>query len=165
MTDKRLRGVRPTNQAFCLKLIWRDGTETVDLSGLVAASRQFNVFAGGPDAFSKVQVDNWGHAVVWENGLDYSSENLARIANEQATKNACKMFLRWQESHDLTNDEVGDVLGDRKSQIKNFRSGASAIPNSVRMAIGAFEANPTMFYAHYRPGKKAVTRRKKPAVG
>ncbi len=82
---KRLAGINATSKPFTLSLLWDSGFEQqVDLSGLIALSRHFAVFADDPDAFAKVGVINWGHGIAWENGLDYSVENLALIADEQA---------------------------------------------------------------------------------
>ena len=159
MDAKRLKDVEGGDAPFTLRLTWQDGSvQTADLSGLVAASAHFRRFADEPQAFLKVEVVNWGHGIAWANGLDYSAENLARIADEQSERDVREEFARWQHNHGLTNEEAGRVLGYKKSQIKNFRSGSSAIPTSVKIAMRAFDADPTMFFAHYRPGERALSR-------
>lgn len=82
---KRLVGINATSKPFTLSLLWDGGGEQeTDLSGLISLSPHFAVFANDPEAFAKVRVINWGHGIAWENGLDYSVENLAGIADEQA---------------------------------------------------------------------------------
>lgn len=162
---KRLEGVVPGEGRFTLVLIWKGGTrQSADLSGLVANFRHFHRFLVEPGTFRDARVVNWGHGIAWPNGLDYSAENLARIADEQEDRDDREdreEFLMWQESHRLTNEEAGSVLGYKKSQIKNFRSGYAAVPISVKIAMRAFDADPTMFFAHFRPGERTLSRREK----
>jgi hypothetical protein len=158
----RLAKVEPGDGPFTLVLTWKDGTtQSVDLSGLVAGSRHFRRFSDEPGTFRDARVVNWGHGIAWPNGLDYSAENLARIAEEQEERDDREEFVAWQKAHGLTNEEAGAVLGYKKSQIKNFRSGQSKVPTSVRIAMRAFDADPTVFFAHYRPGERVFSRRKK----
>ena len=112
---KRLQGVRPGDGQFSLVLSWRDGTEqAVDLSGLVAGSRHFHRFVDEPGTFRDARVVNWGHGIDWPNGLDYSAENLARIADAQAEQDDKDAFVAWQAAHRLTNEEAGTILGYKK---------------------------------------------------
>lgn len=159
---KRLKQVMPGEADFTLVLIWKDETQqVVDLSGLVAASPHFRRFLKEKNTFRDVSIINWGHGIAWPNGLDYSADNLARIADEQQERDDREAFLAWQQAHSLTNEEAGSILGYKKSQIKNFRSGDAKIPASVRIAMRAFDSDPTMFFAHYRPSEQTLNRRKK----
>ena len=159
---KRLQGVGPGDGQFSLVLSWRDGTEqAVDLSGLVAGSRHFHRFVDEPGTFRDARVVNWGHGIAWPNGLDYSAENLARIADAQAEQDDKDAFVAWQAAHRLTNEEAGAILGYKNSQIKNFRSGEARVPASVKIAMHALASDPTLFFAHYRPGDRAFSRTKK----
>lgn len=160
--SKRLADVRPGQGPFTLALTWQDGSrQTVDLSGLVARSRHFRRFSDEPGTFRDARVVNWGHGIAWPNGLDYAAGNLARIADEQEERDDREEFVAWQRAHGLTNEEAGAVLGYKKSQIKNFRSGESRVPISVKIAMRAFDVDPTMFFAYYRPGERALSRRRK----
>jgi len=158
----RLNKVSPlskTDAPFGLSLTWADGrAQTVDLSGLITFSRHFKVFAKSPDAFTKVSVINWGHGIEWENGLDYSAENLARIADEQPEETGPKLIATFKKRFDLTNEQVGRALGYKKSQIKNFRSGVTRVNPAVRVAIRTMLNDPTVLYA-----RMGATDRKKPA--
>jgi hypothetical protein len=132
---------------FSLDLTWTDGTrQTVDLSGLVNFSSHFDVFAQAPDAFGRVTVINWGHGIGWENGLDYSAENLARIADEQTREVGPELMAAFKDRFKLTNEQAGHALGYKKSQIKNFRNGASKINPAVKIAIHTMMNDPTILY-------------------
>lgn len=137
-------------EPYRLNLTWEDGTsQTADLAGLIALSRHFKVFATDPTAFAKVRVVNWGHGLEWENGLDYSAENIKRIADEQQTIDSVKLLCDFQDRFGLTNAQAGRALGYKVSQIKNFRSGTSRISHSVQVAINAMMENPVLLYAQF----------------
>lgn len=145
---KRLAAVRTTDRPFTLLLQWDDGFEQqADLSGLIALSRHFAVFADDPDAFAKVRVINWGHGVAWENGLDYSAENLERIADEQADEDGRALIEDFQKRFKLTNEQVGRALGYKLSQVKNFKAGHTPVSPAVRIAIHTMKQEPTVLYA------------------
>jgi len=155
----RLNNVSPlskTDTPFGLSLTWTDGrSQTIDLSGLITFSRHFRVFAKDPEAFTKVSVINWGHGIEWENGLDYSAENLARIADEQTEEAGPELIATFKKHFDLTNEQVGRALGYKKSQIKNFRNGVTRVNPAVRVAIHTMLNDPTVLY-----GRMGATNRK-----
>jgi len=133
---------------FVLELEWTDGHKNrADLSGLVMASKHFRTFADTPGDFKAVEVINWGDGIAWENGLDYSAENLLRIATMQAQHDDRTEIRDFQARFNLTNDQAGKALGYKVSQIKNFRSGHNPLPTSVRVAIRTMEEDPTILYA------------------
>ncbi|MDP2698653.1 DUF2442 domain-containing protein [Thalassospira sp.] len=148
---KRLARVSTSDKPFTLILKWEDGAEQVaDLSGLISLSRHFAVFADDPDAFARVRVINWGHGLEWENGLDYSTENLSRIADEQAEEDGRALIEDFQNCFKLTNEQVGLALGYKVSQIKNFKAGVSPVNPAVRIAIHTMKQEPTVLYARMR---------------
>ena len=145
---QRLKDVFETDKPFTLRLVWDDGFEQLaDLSGLVALSRHFCVFADDAESFGRVTVINWGHGIAWENGLDYSAENLARIADEQAEEDGQALINDFQTRFKLTNAQVGRALGYKLSQIKNFKSGHTPVSPAVRIAIHTMKQEPTVLYA------------------
>ena len=158
----RLKKVRPAGR-FALELEWRDGRkQRADLAGLVAASRHFRRFAEHPAEFAQVAAVNWGHGIAWKNGLDYAAENLARIADEQAEASGAEEIKRFQEHFELTNAEAGAVFGYKPSQIKNFRSGAWAVPKPVLIALREMRRDPTLFHAHFARIARARRKDKPP---
>jgi plasmid maintenance system antidote protein VapI len=133
---------------FTLTLTWEDGTiQTADLSGLVRASRHFKIFAKDPEAFKFVAPINWGHGVGWDNGLDYSAENLGLIAAEQTDSSGRGLLNAFKEKYNLTNDQLAQALGYSRTQIKNFRSGTSPVTYPVRRAISDMMERSALLYA------------------
>tara|TARA_R110000751_G_scaffold45831_1_gene103658 strand:+ start:429 stop:929 length:501 start_codon:yes stop_codon:yes gene_type:complete len=145
---KRLESITVSELPFTLLLQWQTGTrQNADLSGLIALSRHFSIFADDPDAFAKVRIINWGHGIAWENGLDFSAENLARIADEQTDEDGRVLIEDFQKRFKLTNEQVGQALGYRVSQIKNFKSGHTVVSPAVRIALHTMKHDPTVLYA------------------
>ncbi len=143
----RLANIR-AKDGFVLEMEWTDGQRNrADLSGLVMASKHFRSFADNPDDFKRIEIINWGDGVAWENGLDYSAENLMRIATMQAQHDDRTEIRDFQARFNLTNDQAGRALGYKVSQIKNFRAGHNPLPTSVRVAIRTMEEDPTILYA------------------
>jgi hypothetical protein len=144
----RLKNVKSSDAPFTLLLTWDDDSEQIaDLSGMIAVSRHFSIFKKRPDEFSSVSVTNWGHGIEWENGLDYSAENLATLAEEEAERPNPDEIITFQKHFNLTNEQSGKALGYKVSQIKNFKSGTSLIPDAVHIAIRAMTRNPVVLYA------------------
>jgi hypothetical protein len=144
----RLKAVKHTDAPFTLLLTWDDGSEQIaDLSGMIAVSRHFRVFKDNSDAFNAVSVINWGHGIEWENGLDYSAENLAMLTEEESEQPNSAELIAFQKRFNLTNEQSGKALGYKVSQIKNFKSGTSLIPDAVHIAIRAMIRNPVLLYA------------------
>ena len=153
---KRLESITVLEQPFTLLLQWQTGTQqNADLSGLVDLSRHFSIFANDPAAFAKVRIINWGHGIAWENGLDFSAENLASIADEQTDEDGRVLIEDFQKRFKLTNEQVGQALGYRVSQIKNFKSGHTAVAPAVRIAIHTMEHEPTVLYARMKNALKS----------
>ena len=144
----RLKAVKSADAPFTLHLTWDNGSEqTVDLSGMIKGSRHFRVFKDDADAFNAVSVINWGHGIGWENGLDYSAENLAILVEEEAEQPNSAELIAFQKRFNLTNEQSGQALGYKVSQIKNFKSGTSLMPDAVHIAIRAMIRNPVVLYA------------------
>ncbi len=70
-----------------LKLAWNDGYEgIVDLRGTIADGEIFEPIRS-PEGFKKVQVAAYGHHIYWgdeDDGIDFGSDRLRQIAEEQA---------------------------------------------------------------------------------
>jgi hypothetical protein len=70
-----------------LKLAWSDGYEgIVDLRGKIADGEIFEPIRD-PENFKNVRVEQYGHHIYWgdqDDGVDFGSERLREIAEEQA---------------------------------------------------------------------------------
>lgn len=143
----RLKNVEPQDD-FVLRLTWDNGVvQYADLSGLIRTSRQFKIFETEPEAFRAISIINWGHGVAWENGLDYSVENLALIAMEQETRSGSELIDAFKTRYGLTNDQLAQALGYSRNQIKNFRSGRSPVTYTVRRTVTDMMDRSALLYA------------------
>ncbi|MBF0333980.1 MAG: DUF2442 domain-containing protein [Alphaproteobacteria bacterium] len=82
---RRISDVR-AREPSTITITWRDGGEdTVDLAGVIAGFEPFAPLADVP-LFQTAKVVGHGGGIEWENGLAYSSDSLACLADEQRTR-------------------------------------------------------------------------------
>lgn len=76
-----------------LWLRWSDGVEaSVDLSGLVAAH----------DAIGAPQLGDWGHSLVWPNGVELGADRLWLETLTATGHDDARQFLEWRVRHGLS---------------------------------------------------------------
>ena len=148
---RRILWVRPGAGPATLDVGWVDGTRSpADLTGVIARIEAFAPLADR-ELFCEVRGINYGAAVGWPNGLDYSADSLWLVAEEQRAMTT-REFRTWQGTLRLSNQEAADVLGFSLRTLKNYRAG-SDIPKAVSAFCRTTLRNPTVFRAHYRPRK------------
>lgn len=148
----RIKSASPDRTALTLKVEWVDGRKSkIDLTGLVHSSRHFHVFTEDQEAFRTMKVDEFGTGVEWDNGLDYSAANLARMAEEQRLVTG-KDFRGFTTRFKLNTEEVAALLDVSTKTVRNYEH-ATALPRTVGIALRRFEQDPTVFAALYRPVK------------
>jgi hypothetical protein len=153
----RVLWVRPGAGPATLDVGWADGTRTrADLTGVIALIGALAPLTDR-ELFCEARVINYGAAVGWPDGLDYSAESLRLVAEEQRAMTTEK-FRTWQGTLGLSNQEAADVLGFSLRTVKNYRAGA-AIPKAVSTFCRTTLRNPTVFRAHYRPRKAGRPRK------
>jgi DNA-binding transcriptional regulator YiaG len=146
----RIKSVEPSKAALTLNVVWADGTKScVDLTGLVHSSRHFKVFADDPAAFRRVKLVSYGTGIGWENGLDYSASTLKTLADEQRTLDGGDLAT-FETRFGLNTAETAALLHIAERTVRAYRA-ADALPETVAMALRSFQADPTIFAAHYRP--------------
>jgi len=154
-TLARITGVKARDR-FRLAVTWDDGKKaTADLTGLVHRSGHFKVFVEHPEAFRKVRPVEWGSGIEWENGLDFSSESLRMIADEQKPMRP-KDFKDTIERLDLNYDEVANILGCSVKTIRNYRTTgfSEELPQPWAATLRRCETDKTFFAAVYKPVAK-----------
>jgi len=133
-----------------LAIEWEDGsTDIVDLSGV---QQRFPPF--GPlreeAAFRALSVIDWGNAIAWECGIDYSALRLCQIADIQRAAridfNAAS-FSEWQKAAGLTVSQTSKLLGMGERQIKAYRAGTSKIPYAVQLLVQRLRDEPGLLNA------------------
>ncbi|UEM18418.1 helix-turn-helix transcriptional regulator [Skermanella mucosa] len=145
---------------YLLHVTWRDGgDDEVDMTGVVNG---LDIFAPlkDPELFATVEVVDWGSGIEWRNGLDYSSDSLAHLAEEQRDM-AGPDLREWQEEMGLSIQETADLFGVAPSTVKEYRK-AQRLPIAWQIACRAMRKDRETFLAHFRP-RLAGRPRKQPA--
>lgn len=145
---------------YTLHITWKDGgTDIVDMTGVVNG---LEIFAPLKDAneFATVEVVAWGSGIEWRNGLDYSSDSLAHLADEQRDMKGTE-FKEWQQNMFLSIQETADLFGVAMSTIKEYRKSGYSIPVAWQIACRAMENDRETFLAHYRPRITGRPKKKK----
>jgi hypothetical protein len=147
---------------YTLIIRWRDGNRSrIDLTGLVS---RFAPFASlrDEDVFFEIEIVDFGTGIEWPGGLDSSAAALHRLAQAQRAMTGAD-FVRWQKAHDLSNQEAADLLGVALSTVKGYRRRKRQLPKAVQIACHTIDADPTAFYAHFRPRKPGRPRQPRAA--
>jgi hypothetical protein len=84
MQPDQIAAVRPAAEPFTLEVTWGDGASaTLDLCDLVHTYAHFGPIRD-PAAFRRVTVKDWGWALDWGDEIDIGTDQLRRLAREQA---------------------------------------------------------------------------------
>jgi uncharacterized protein DUF2442 len=68
---------------YALELVWEDGRiDVVDLSGVIGTYKVFAPLRDNPKLFHAVRMVDCGLGIAWNNDVDYSAQNLRRLADE-----------------------------------------------------------------------------------
>jgi hypothetical protein len=159
----RIKAVAPAKRPFTLRVTWTDGArDDVDLTGLIHRSRHFNVFASDPAALRRVRVIDYGAAIGWANGLDYSADTLKTLADEQRPMAGAELAA-FEAKFGLNTAETATLLEIAERTVRLYR-GAEKLPQPIAVALRAMAANDTVLAAHYRPATRRLPGRPKKAV-
>ena len=147
----RIKNVAVSQKApLSLDVTWTDGTKSrIDMTGLVHTSRHFKVFAEDAAAFRKVKPVGYGSGIGWQNGLDYSAATLKTMAEQQRALSG-KHLVAFEREHGLNTAETAAMLHVAERTVRAYRA-ADSLPETIAMALRAFETDPTIFAAHFRP--------------
>ena len=159
----RVKQVSAGKRPWSVNVRWKDGSEShIDLTGLIHRSRHFRRFLEDPLAFRKIKVVDWGAAIGWENGLDYSADTLRTIADEQRPLSGVDL-LAFEAKHNLNSAETANLFDVSERTIREYRS-AEILPQPVALALRAMLANSAVLDAHYRPATRRPRGRPKKSV-
>ncbi len=149
MKSRRIRSVVAL-PGHRLHIRWRDNSEaSADMGGVVAGNL---VFASLRDAaaFANVRVVAYGSGIEWGNGLDYSADSLAILAENQRRMTGDD-FRRWKQRMHLSLQEVADLFGIATSTIKTYLAPGRELPVAFQIACLAMQRDREVLLARYRP--------------
>ena len=137
----RLVSVRPTTRFPVLEIRWQGGEQhRVDLSGPLSAFKFYTPLRDNPDLFKTVRLGDLGTDIVWDGGIDMSSDTLRRLADEQTGHTiSAEGFRKWRERNAHTLDTVARALGLSRRMVAYYEQGEKPIPRFVALATKALE--------------------------
>ena len=121
----------------------------VDLTGLIAKSRHFAVFATDKEAFKRVRTDEYGAGVEWENGLDLSVDTLIAMADEQRPMTG-KQLADCILQLEINLPETARILDTSERTVRTYMK-MNHVPNTTAYTIRRCVEDNTFFMALYRP--------------
>jgi DNA-binding XRE family transcriptional regulator len=129
----------------------------LDLTGLIARSRNFAPLMYDADTFAKVDIVDDGLGVAWPvatkwGQLDLSGSTLRRIADEQLPMSGTD-FAKWRKSLGLSLTEAAKLLGVGRRTIMGYLK-KNELPPVVAIACRALARDKHVFAAHYVPARK-----------
>lgn len=136
----RITDVQP-EQGFELRMAWEDGyTALVDLTRTLHTFKVFSRHRENPELFRSVHVADDGWSIEWADGMDLGTDELRRLALEQAGESMSPgAFRAWMERHGLTDRKAADMLGISRRMVTYYKSGEQIIPKYILLACrGAF---------------------------
>lgn len=139
MSLKRITAARVEGPCS-LRVTWEDGVErVVDLAGLVRAYKVYAPLLDG-ERFGQARPGEHGWTVDFGDDLEIPSDQLARLAQEQAGEAMpAHDFQAWRARHRLSLSGAAQVLGLSRRMVAYYDSGARIIPKTVMLACrGAF---------------------------
>jgi transcriptional regulator with XRE-family HTH domain len=166
MKRPRVAKVRATGKKYSLAVTWEDGRETeISLAGPITGLRVFAPLREGV-WFERVQVADFGWAIRWMDGLDFSADSLWRLAEEQAGQAmSAEQFGKWRKKHRLTLDGASDLLGLSRRMVAYYEKGEKPIPKPVWLACRAIDAEAKLDKIQQEQATKSALTAKTPETG
>jgi len=132
---------------------------TLDLTGLIARSRNFAPLMDDAETFAKAEIVEDGLGVAWPvatkwGRLDVAASTLRRIAEEQRPMTGAD-FAEWRTTLRLSLTETAKLLGLSRRTIMGYLK-KNEVPPVVAIACRAVAHDKHLLAAHYVPARKAV---------
>lgn len=118
---------------------WDTGRrDVVDLAPLILAKKWFKALRHDRALFERVEVEEYGTGIRWNDDLDMASYTLERLAQVQQVMSP-EEFNTWKDRHHLTLDAVPSVLGISRRQAAAYASGEKTIDRSIKLACRGYD--------------------------
>ena len=138
MKPPRIEGVEVISP-LRLHIAWSTG-ESFDLDLSEPINRlQALAPLQDPIFFSRVQVGEWGHSLVWDDEIDLGADRLYERCKEQAGEISPRQFDAWMKNHQLSLTTAAEALGLSRRMIAHYRTGSRPIPRIVHLACKGWE--------------------------
>ena len=123
-----------------LDLGWSDGTSAaIDLAPLLRA-RAFRALRD-PHVFSQASLGDWGHSVVWPDGIELGAEALWLETLTATGRSDTRAFLEWRLRHGLSLSGTAEALGLSRRMVAYYSNGEKRVPRPILLACRGWEAD------------------------
>ncbi|MEW6642827.1 MAG: hypothetical protein AB1586_20135 [Pseudomonadota bacterium] len=148
---------------WCLEIRWAQPADRapvppaisrVDLSGWVATGGDVLAPLRDLKLFNQATVGNYGASVTWDHGegdLSIDALHVKELVEQQKPFSTDELNA-WQNRHSLSNNESADLIHVALSTWNEYKAGRK-VPKRVGMLLRAFDRDPLLLQAHFRPRK------------
>jgi hypothetical protein len=128
-TMRTIRSATPLG-GMRLQLDWSDGT---------SAEVTLQHVPNGTD-FASVQVADWGHSLVWPDGLEIGADSLWLETLSANGHCDTKAFMEWRLANGLSLSKAAEALGLARRTIAYYSNGGRPVPKTVLLACKGWDA-------------------------
>jgi hypothetical protein len=122
-----------------LRIAWTTGEQMeVDLAEPINRLKALAPLRD-PATFGRVQVDEWGHSLVWDGEIDLGADRLYERCKEQAGEFSPGQFDAWIKANHLSLTTAAEALGLSRRMVAHYRTGSRPIPRIVALACKGWE--------------------------
>ncbi len=123
-----------------LALVWSDGTSAaVDLTACLR-TRALRTLRD-PLLFAQVSLGDWGHSVVWPEGIELGAEALWLETLTALGRPDTRAFLEWRLRHGLSLSGTARALGVSRRMVAYYSNGEKPVPRPILLACRGWEAD------------------------
>lgn len=122
-----------------LSLQWSNGAEVeLDVAQWLTDPAFTELHTAG--VFGSAQVGDWGHSVVWPNGVEMGADSLWHETLSVRRRDDVREFLAWRLKHGLSLAKTAETLGLSRRMVAYYSSGEHAVPRHILLACLGWEA-------------------------
>jgi hypothetical protein len=118
-----------------LGLRWSDGTETE-----ITLKRHVRATLGEAAQFRAVAIGDWGHSLIWPNGIELSADSLWLETLTAIGRDDARRFLEWRLANGLSLGKAAEALGLSRRTIAYYSNGERRIPKAILLACKGWDA-------------------------
>jgi len=123
-----------------LALRWSDGTNAaIDLTPRLGERSLRGL--RDPQSFARASLGDWGHSVVWPDGIELSAETLWPETLTVIGRPDTRAFLEWRLRHGLSLSATAQALGVSRRMIAYYSNGEKPVPRPILLACRGWEAD------------------------
>lgn len=122
-------------------ITWDDGTKLeLDLKPILSTSEPLRNLLT-LENFKRVNIDEFGWSLEWNDEFSIGSDTLLADALEQAGElTSWEKFEKWRKKNALSLSETAKVLGISRRMVAYYSKREQAIPKMVGLAIDGLMA-------------------------